>query len=348
MSLPHVAIVILNWNGWRDTCECLESLFKIEYSPYTIFLIDNASSDESLHKIGEYLEGKIILKSDKINGDPSEMFDDYVVYETKEIENSIMYQQAYRESDDTPKKILYLIKNKKNYGFAEGNNIGIRFAHKIIDPDYILLLNNDTIVDQNFLGELIHVCEDDPEIGFAGPKTYFYNFHGKRNVIDFAGGRIILSLGLTTHIGKNRIDKGQFNELRDVDYIEGSCLLARKKTINEIGLLDPHFFLYWEETDWCLRARRAGYKLMYVPSATIWHKGAEEKYNKTKSYFLTKNRFKIMKKHARKPEILIFLMFFFLCYFWFFSFKLILNKYHHNYPDFIHGIIDGMADLFSP
>ena len=88
---------------------------------------------------------------------------------------------------------MILIKNDKNYGFAEGNNIGIRYALKSLNPTYILLLNNDTVVDNHFLTELVKTGESNDKIAVVGPKTYFYDFNGKNDVIWSVGGTIDLS-----------------------------------------------------------------------------------------------------------------------------------------------------------
>jgi len=113
MENPKVAIIIVNWDGWEDTIECLESLYRIDYPNYEIIIIDNHSQDDSVRRIKDYSEGKE----------------------------------------------LTIIENEDNYGFAEGNNIGIRYALKYLKPKYILLLNNDTVVDKDFLKELISAGE---------------------------------------------------------------------------------------------------------------------------------------------------------------------------------------------
>jgi len=187
---------------------------------------------------------------------------------------------------------LILIMNENNYGFAEGNNIAIRYALKALNPEYILLLNNDTVVDKIFLDELVNIAESDKMIGFVGPKIYYYDYHGRTDVINFAGGRLVMWRGKSIHVGLKEVDLGQHSDVSNVDYVEGSCLLARREVLKSEGLLDPAYFLYWEETDWCSRVRKAGFKLIYAPKAKIWHKiAASSKIRKpTTEYYITRNR----------------------------------------------------------
>jgi hypothetical protein len=157
-----------------------------------------------------------------------------------------------------------LIKNKENMGFCVGNNTGIRSA----ESDYYLLLNNDTVVDPKFVKQLVLVGESDRKIGILGPKMFFYD---RRNVFWFAGGFMKRCHG-TVHRGFNELDAGQYDNVEDMDFISGCALMVKKEVIDKIGLLDEEFFAYYEDVDWCLRARKAGYRVVYVPKSVIWHK----------------------------------------------------------------------------
>jgi len=116
-----------------------------------------------------------------------------------------------------------IIKNEKNYGFAEGNNIGIRYAMKAFNPEYVLLLNNDTVVDPRFLSELIKVGESDEKIGILGSKIYYYNYNGRDDVIWFLGGKINwLRYPGYSHTSKRLIDSYEFaNKILESDWISG-------------------------------------------------------------------------------------------------------------------------------
>jgi len=161
-----------------------------------------------------------------------------------------------------------MIPNKTNLRFAGGNNIGIKHALER-GSDYILLLNNDTTVDAEFLTELVKAADADPGIGMVGAKIYYYD-DPKR--IWFAGGRIEWWKGWISHIGLREEDRGQYDTARAVDYITGCCLLVKRPVIEKIGNLDEQFFMYGEDVDWCLRVCKAGFRLVYEPKAKIWHK----------------------------------------------------------------------------
>ena len=227
--MPKVFIIILNWNGWPDTIECLSSLNKVIYDNFEVILIDNGSKE------------KFQIPNSKFP--------------------NLRFTQIF---------------NDLNLGFAGGNNQGIKIA---LDPpaggraDYVLLLNNDTTVESDFLNKLVEVAEKNKEAGIFGPMTYFYDSRtDERKTICSAGGRIIKHFTRGTLIGYKEIDSGQYGQLGEVDYISGACLLIKREVIEKIGLISEDYFLYYEDGDWCLRARREGYQCLFVPSAKIYHK----------------------------------------------------------------------------
>jgi hypothetical protein len=166
-----------------------------------------------------------------------------------------------------------------------------------------LLLNNDVVVDKGFLAELVKVAERETRIGIVGPKIYYYDFLGRSNVIDFAGEDYVLWKARGIRYGSGEIDKGQYDRIKVVDKIDGACILIKREVIEKVGLLDTTFFMYWEETDFCFRAKRNGYKAVYVPTSKIWHKGAPSisgiyDYSRDKIYFMSRNRFLFVKRNA--------------------------------------------------
>lgn len=161
------------------------------------------------------------------------------------------------------------IANKKNLGFTEGNNQVVARALSE-GADAVLLLNNDTEVAPDFLQHLVTVVEADPQIGMVGPKILFYD---EPERIWYAGGRADYAVWPPfTHVGENELDGPAFAASGDTDWITGCCLLVRAEVIREIGVLDPAFGFVCEDVDWCLRARRAGWRLWYEPKAEVWHK----------------------------------------------------------------------------
>lgn len=307
-AMPRVSIIILNWNGWKDTIECLESVYQITYPNYDVIVVDNGSENESVEKIKEYAEGRLPVKSRFFEYTTGNKPLQYVECSQEEAETGEGTEVVAHLSSN---KKLILLKNGKNFGFAEGNNIGIRHAFKALNPEYILLLNNDTVVDKDFLTELVKVAESDEMIAFAGPKNYYYDYHGRTDVINFAGGKITMWKGESEHIGMKEIDEGQYDCITNTDYVTGACLLARREALEAIGLLDPVYFLYWEETDWCMRARNAGYKLIYVPSAKIRHKVAASQEGNVNMFFFVRNNFLFVKKNATNAQFVVFLLYFF-------------------------------------
>jgi GT2 family glycosyltransferase len=161
-----------------------------------------------------------------------------------------------------------VIENPRNLGFAAGNNAGIRRALEN-GADFVLLLNNDTTVDPPLVTRLVGVIRGSTDIGIVGPKIYFASPPDR---IWFAGGEIRLSRGVSRHIGIRERDSGAFDEIRDVDYITGCALMARRAVFESIGYLDPAFTAYYEDADFCMRARRKGFRVVYVPAGKVWHK----------------------------------------------------------------------------
>lgn len=160
-----------------------------------------------------------------------------------------------------------LIENSENLRWAGGNNVGIRYALEQ-GADYILLLNNDIEVDGEMIPRLAQAAIDLPEAGLLAPKIYYA---AQPDVIWFAGGGMSLWRGQFWHDGLRKKDVGQFEEARDVDYITGCAMLIRRAVVEQIGELDERFYLYGEDVDYSLRARRAGYRLRLVPGATMRH-----------------------------------------------------------------------------
>jgi GT2 family glycosyltransferase len=161
-----------------------------------------------------------------------------------------------------------VLENGANLGFAAGNNAGIRRA---LDSgaDFVLLLNNDTVVDPDFVDHLLAGARANPDVGIAGPKIYFFDPPDR---IWFAGGEVSMWRGTARHIGIRETDRGQHDRARDVDYVSGCALLARRAVFERVGLLDPGYRAYFEDADLCARATRAGFRVRYVPAAKVWHR----------------------------------------------------------------------------
>ncbi len=214
------------------------------------------------------------------------------------LETIVVDNGSKRESVEAIKSAYpdtMLLDTGVNRGFTGGNNVGIDYALKH-GADYIMLLNNDTTVAPDMFDLLIDVMEKDPSIGVTGPMIYYYD---DPNLIWSVGGSIDWKHGTSSMVGLNEKDQGQFgSETTPVDFISGCALLGRRNVWEKVGGLDDDFFIYYEETEWCVRAGRAGFKLAYVPKAKMWHKIPLEA-RATSSwayYYMTRNRFLFLRK----------------------------------------------------
>jgi GT2 family glycosyltransferase len=338
---PKVSIIILNWNGWRDTIECLESLFQIDYPNYDVILIDNNSEDDSLRMIKKYCYGELEVVSDffKYNRENKPL-------NIREYTNSeIGALKLINGENNSLNNDIILIENDQNFGFAEGNNIGIKYALKNLHPKYILLLNNDTVVDEKFLSELIYSNEKRDNIGFSGPKTYYYNCRGSLNILDNAGGKINLWKGESISLGVKEFDNGQYNSSMIVDYIQGSCMLVKSEVFWNIGFFNPKFFTFWEESDLCMRGLKNGYKSLYVPNGKIWHKSGASSFSTDKTYYITRNRFWFVREHGTLLQYIVFILYFFGYKFWISvaSYSIYQNDFN-LLKVFLKAIYNGLTD----
>lgn len=202
---------------------------------------------------------------------------------------------------------IHLLANERNSGFAEGSNIGVRYAIKVLDPQYLLLLNNDTVVDPDFLTELVAVADRDSDIGLVGGKIYIYG----TGLIDSAGS-LFYNVFLATSRGNLEEDTGQYDYEEEVPMVTAGCCLIRRAILDGTYLFDSAFFMYYEELDFNIRVRKMGFRIVYTPRAAIYHKysqsvrrfsraTSQESYRRTlltKRYFQCINRARVILKHC--------------------------------------------------
>jgi GT2 family glycosyltransferase len=189
---------------------------------------------------------------------------------------------------------VQIIQLEENMGYAGNNNAGINAA---LDQgaDWIFVLNEDTILAEDCLESLIDIGQSDPGIGILGPMIYH---HDEPHIIQSAGGQLG-PYWQSIHIGQDDLDQGQYTCPNTVDWISGCAILVRREVIKMIGSLDARFFYYWEETEWCMRARKAGWKIVNVPQAKLWHKGVQRNYEPgpNVTYYNTRNKLLMMATH---------------------------------------------------
>lgn len=178
---------------------------------------------------------------------------------------------------------LKIISNKANLGFAEGNNVGVKLAK----GEYLFFLNVDTIVDPNWLNELIKVMRDYPFVGICQSKLLSL----KNPKLFDSAGDFIDKYGVTMRRGGDLLEKdeGQYDKIEEIFSSRGAALMTRREVINEIGLFDPAYFITYEDVDFCWRARLHGYRVLYVPTSIVYHVGEASSPASIKVFYTTKN-----------------------------------------------------------
>lgn len=211
-------------------------------------------------------------------------------------------ENTYTLSDFKTKFPLEIINNPINNGFSGGNNVGIKKA-LLQGVEYVLLLNNDTLVDPSFVKELVKSANLQPNSGALSPKIYFAKgceFHKTRytkeelgKVLWYAGGLMDWRNVIGTHRGVDEVDKGQYDEESTTDFVTGCCMLIPSDVLKKIGILDERYFLYYEDSDLSERIKRAGFSLSFVSRAIIWHKNggaAGGSGSSLQDYYISRNR----------------------------------------------------------
>ncbi len=206
-----------------------------------------------------------------------------------------------------------VIRNPVNAGFSGGHNKGIQFGLKT-GADYIMLLNNDTVVDKHLLYELVTVAESEESIGLVGPKIYFFKgfeFHKERyakddlgKVIWYAGGVMNWKNVIGFHRGVDEVDKGQYDYIEETEFVSGCCMLIKREVLLNVGMFDSRYFLYYEDIDYNQRVKQRGYKIMYVPRGIVWHKNAASaggSGSDLQDYYITRNRMLLGFSYAQLP-----------------------------------------------
>lgn len=244
---PLVYLIVLNFNGHKDTIECVNSLKNISYKNYKIIIVDNNSTDDS----------EEILK---------EKFSEYIFIQTG-----------------------------KNLGYAGGNNYGINYALKH-NADYICILNNDTIVSENYLSELVSYMENNINCGMIGPAILESN---SEDIIQSTGGVVNLLKGDVLPINNGKA-LNQVDSIINCDYVGGACILVRCEVIKKIGLIPEAYFLFFEETEWCYHAKNIGYSIICLTKSHVFHKGSISINTVLglSEYLMERNRIVFVKRNA--------------------------------------------------
>lgn len=246
---PKTFIIVLNWKNAPDTIECLESVFKLGSDNFQVVVCDNASPDDSVSILTNWLVGQKRSVA---------VIDEAEIVKTE----SVLAQE------------VVLIRNDRNYGYAGGNNRGLRYSLAVGSrSDYVWIINNDATLDGEALNALLKEASGRPEVGLFGSTILSYS--NREAIQTQGGGRFYLWLGLSWRIGEGRKLDARLTQAEveaKMSYITGAAIFTRLSALSELGLMEESYFLYFEDVDWAVRARRLGIKLGYAPASLVYHK----------------------------------------------------------------------------
>ncbi|HWQ70199.1 MAG TPA: glycosyltransferase family 2 protein, partial [Patescibacteria group bacterium] len=249
---PRVAILILNWNGMRDTLQTLESVQQLHYVNYEVVLVDNGSTDGS------------------------------------------------REAITTAFPTVRLIAPPANLGVAEGRNLGIETILQRSDIDYILILDNDVTVEPSLLDKLVAAAKGDATLGIIGPVVYY---HSDPQRIWSAGSRFIFREVISRlRLANQLVTQSLAEGIEYVDAVSGCCMLVKRRVFETIGCFNPTFFMVCNDSEFCYRAAKVGFKRGVVMHARLWHKVSASTgggYTPGRAYFRGRSTILFLKAHGR-------------------------------------------------
>ena len=278
MNRPKVYIVILNYKQWQDARDCLDSVLASSYTDFSVLVIDNNSENNSLEHLGEWLKNK--------NGS---------------VVQAMLFKQGINSqfmASGLPK--VTFLQNDRNEGFAAGNNLALRFLQN--EDAYTWLLNPDMVVKHDTMEQLVGFAEQQSPDSIIGAQVHF---SAGNPGLFFYGGGMINFTSATVKLAKGPADVSR------LDYISGGCLFTHAANFKKLGLLPEQYFLYWEETDWCYRAKQQNYQLLVCPQAicydkisTVIGKGF------VSDYYYARNGLLFTRKYGKKniPVVLILMV----------------------------------------
>ncbi|HDS8472172.1 glycosyltransferase family 2 protein [Klebsiella quasipneumoniae] len=288
-----VYIVVLNWNGLLDTLSCLNSLLELQEEKFKVVICDNGSSDGSVLKIMNW--------HNELKEGLKERFPI----------NKIDLPVNFSSIKTTNNSGIYLINIGKNLGYAGGNNVGINFALSQNDMSYVWLLNNDTEVDPHSLLKMKEAFSKDKKIGICGSRLVYFS---ERDKLQGLGGVFNPLFCSSYHYKANENATIEFDDeviSNSIDYVIGASMLISAEALNDIGVLCEDYFLYYEEIDYCLRAKNLGYRIYCATESIVYHKeGASTQKGILSDYFWVRNRILIAKKYYPAAILPVYLSLF--------------------------------------
>lgn len=243
-----IYVIILNYNGYEDTLECVKSVEKSDYPNVKIVVIDNASQNDSYNVLRKSLNPNVVL-----------------------------------------------MKTEKNIGYAGGNNIGIKYAMDD-GADYICVLNNDTIVKEDIFTKCLEELKRDVDISFISPVVLEFN----QDIVQSTGGDINIKTGNVT-LNNNGARLNELASKLECDYIGGACMMFRTEIIDQIGMIPENYFLFFEETEWCYKAKKMGMKNVCITTTYLRHKGSASinAIHGLHGYLMERNRVVFVRRNSK-------------------------------------------------
>lgn len=295
-SKNEICIIIVNYKGHEDTIMCLTSLYNLNTVNFKIVVVDNSEQDASVNYIKRWAAGTII--SDKSEELP-------VKIQKSVGKIKYLFINEGEKKEDISGYQLIILKAKQNKGFAAASNLGVNFIKSYCNCSWFWFLNNDTVVDGEVLNNFITYAEKNKneKIGIIGTNLYYYYYPQKLQGI---GGKYNKWLCVTSHLDKVSDDEKERETLfnSQANYIIGASMFVSQKFIDDVGLMDEKYFLYYEEVDWAVRGSMKGYKIGYASHCNVYHKEGgtvnPQKNKKTKSdlsdFYSVRSKLRITKK----------------------------------------------------
>jgi GT2 family glycosyltransferase len=289
-----VYVVLVNYNGWRNTVECLESLLRSDYPALRVLVLDNGSTDGSLARLRGWSEG-----ADDERGQSASL----AHLSTPPVRKPVPIAQLSRAAIESGTPVdwrqvkIAIIDCAANLGFAGANNVAFRYVMSREPDSYLLMLNNDTVVAPTAISALVATAEADAGYGAVGATLLQY--HAPDRIETFGGAMVDSWNGLSRLRGWGTARSAPREPSSEMDFISGCCMLVPHAALGRVGLIDERFFLYCEDADWGLRVRQAELRLTYSPAAEVWHKGGATAVHRSEfhDYHNVKSVLHFVRKH---------------------------------------------------
>jgi GT2 family glycosyltransferase len=279
--MPKVYILILNYKNWQDVIDCLETVLRSTYKNYHVIVIDNHSGNDSLEHIAQWVTNDAVKSNIKVG------------FSQQSIDRPVpmLWLPADDWDNDSAARlpVLTLVQASANKGFAAGMNCVIK--HLVAEDAYAWLLNPDMIVQEKTLEELVRFASGQTRRAIIGAHVKLYYKPAETHV--YGGGRINFNTATISMLD-------EASDPASMDYVSGASMFLHTASFLELGLLPEEYFLYWEETDWCYRARLKGYKLLVCPGAICFDKvSGSVGRSFLADYYYTRNGLAFVAKYKR-------------------------------------------------